>query len=222
MDSMHRLVKSLFMGGVTRRFPNLSFAVLECGVGWASILLADLVEHWEKRNLEGLAALDPASIDWSLLEAQARQYGGPLFANLSDAELRRSLEGLPAVGREPENHDDWRLLDISSEKELTSLFADHFYFGCEADDRTVAFAFSNANPAGARLRPVFSSDISHWDVSDMAQVVAEAHGLVEGGVINSNDFRDFVCRNPARLLTAQNPGFFDGTILESQVAHLLE
>lgn len=31
---MHTLVKSLFMGGVTRRFPGMGFAVLECGVGW--------------------------------------------------------------------------------------------------------------------------------------------------------------------------------------------
>ena len=40
-DSMHRLVKSLFLGGVTRRFPRLNIAVLECGVGWAAILLAE-------------------------------------------------------------------------------------------------------------------------------------------------------------------------------------
>ena len=222
MDAMHRLVKSLFMGGVTRRFPNLPFAVLECGVGWASILLADLVEHWEKRNLEGLQHLDPASIDWAALEKQAREYGGSLFAGASDEGVRRSLEELPGVGRVPENLDDWRFLEVSKESELVSLFADHFYFGCEADDRTLAFAFSKANPSGARLRPVFSSDLSHWDVTDMASVVAEAHALVREGVLTPEDFRDFVCRNPARLLMSQNPGFFDGTALESQAAQLAQ
>jgi len=220
MDAMHRLVKSLFMGGVTRRFPDLPFAVLECGVGWASILLADLVEHWEKRSLEGLERLDPAGIDWALLEKRARQYGGSLFANASEADVRASLEALPGTGRVPENLDDWRFLEVSDEADLVSLFADHFYFGCEADDRTLAFAFSKANPAGARLRPVFSSDLSHWDVRDMANVLSEAHGLVREGVLEVEDFRDFVCRNPARLLMSQNPNFFDGTVLESQATEL--
>jgi predicted TIM-barrel fold metal-dependent hydrolase len=222
MDSMHRLVKSLFLGGVTRRFPNLSFGVLECGVGWASILLADLVEHWEKRSLEGLAELDPAAIDWSLLTDYARKYGGARFANASDEELRNTLETLPAVGRVPENLDDWRFLEVESEQELVSLFADHFYFGCESDDRTLAFAFSKANPARARLRPIFSSDLSHWDVTDMAGVVTEAHGLVRKELLSPEDFRDFVCRNPARMFTAQNPGFFDGTVLESRARELTQ
>ncbi len=57
------------MGGVTTRFPRLNFAFLECGVGWAGILLADILEHWEKRNPEALTSLDPAAIDWALLEA---------------------------------------------------------------------------------------------------------------------------------------------------------
>ena len=42
---------------------------------------------------------------------------------------------------------------------------------------TVAFAFSKANMFEARLQPVFSSDISHWDVEEMNGVVDEAHGL---------------------------------------------
>src|SRR5207245_10347611 len=43
--------KALFLGGVTRRFPQLKFAFLEGGVGWACQLYADLIGHWEKRNL---------------------------------------------------------------------------------------------------------------------------------------------------------------------------
>jgi len=31
-ERMHRLCKSLFLGGVTRRFPDLNIAFLECGV----------------------------------------------------------------------------------------------------------------------------------------------------------------------------------------------
>src|SRR5262252_1860707 len=46
--------KSLFFGGVTRRFPELNFGFLEGGVGWACSLYADLIGHWEKRNREAL------------------------------------------------------------------------------------------------------------------------------------------------------------------------
>ena len=46
----HAVCKALFLGGVTRRFPSLRFAFLEGGVGWACMLLADLVGHWEKRS----------------------------------------------------------------------------------------------------------------------------------------------------------------------------
>ncbi len=68
-ERMHRLCKSLFLGGVTRRFPDLNIAFLECGVGWACSLLVDIVEHWEKRNLDALQEnLDPALVDWDLFE----------------------------------------------------------------------------------------------------------------------------------------------------------
>ena len=77
---MHHLVKSLFMGGVTRRFPDSGFAVLECGVGWAAILLNDLLDHWEKRRPEGLEPLDPAGIDWDR-------------ARSADARARRRAAG---------------------------------------------------------------------------------------------------------------------------------
>ena len=38
----------------------------------------------------------------------------------------------------PEERDDWRFLRVSSEAELVDLFAPRMYFGCEADDRTIA------------------------------------------------------------------------------------
>ncbi len=60
----HALCKALFFGGITRRFPDLNFAFLEGGVGWASMLLADLVGHWEKRNPEGLENTKPGNC-WS-------------------------------------------------------------------------------------------------------------------------------------------------------------
>ena len=39
----------------------------------------------------------------------------------------------------------------------------------------------------------------------MSEVVAEAFGLVRKGVLEEQDFREFVFENPARLLLGQNP-----------------
>src|SRR5436190_1376053 len=57
------MAKALFFGGVTRRFPELNFAFLEGGVGWACSLYADLVGHWEKRNSQALENTNPARLD---------------------------------------------------------------------------------------------------------------------------------------------------------------
>ena len=54
-DLMRPVCKSLMLGGVTRRFPDVAFAFLECGVSWAHQLLLDIVGHWEKRNVEALS-----------------------------------------------------------------------------------------------------------------------------------------------------------------------
>jgi predicted TIM-barrel fold metal-dependent hydrolase len=46
----HAVAKAIFLGGVTRRFPDLRFGFLEGGSGWACQLFADLIEHWERRG----------------------------------------------------------------------------------------------------------------------------------------------------------------------------
>src|SRR4030095_5012908 len=108
--------------------------------------------------------------------------------------------------------EEWRALGAASEEELVDLFVPHFYFGCEADDPTVAWAFdARKNPGGRRLRAMFSSDLGHWDVPDMGGILLEAHELVEDGHLSARDFRDCVFRNPVRFYTAANPDFFRGT-----------
>jgi hypothetical protein len=49
-------------------------------------------------------------------------------------------------------------------------------------------------------------------------VLAEAHELVEHGLITEDDLREFLFTNPVRLHTALNPGFFAGTVVEDAVA----
>jgi predicted TIM-barrel fold metal-dependent hydrolase len=220
-ERMNRLCKSLFMGGVTNRFPTLNIGLLECGVSWASSLLVDVVEHWEKRNIDALREqLDPSLIDWKEFEALVRAYG-PELVDAAGGGFDAAMHAVPAVGVEPADRDEFRFMGITSKQDIHDKFVPRFFFGCEADDRTIAFAFSKANAFGARMQPVFSSDISHWDVEDMAAVVDEAHGLVRKSLLTEEDFRDFVFANPAKLLAGSNPDFFAGTSVESEVASVV-
>ena len=74
------VAKALFLGGVTRRFPALNFAFLEGGVGWASMLYADLIGHWEKRNRQAIDRTNPGKLDVGKLHELARKYGSPAVA----------------------------------------------------------------------------------------------------------------------------------------------
>jgi predicted TIM-barrel fold metal-dependent hydrolase len=213
--SHESLCKSLFLGGVTNRFPRLQVGFLEGGVAWACSLYADLVGHWEKRNADEITQLDPANLDVAGVMAYVAKYG-------SD-EMRARADDIAAhlsqpSGR-PEVLDEFASVAISSVDDLRDRFVPHFYFGCEADDPLITWAFrEDVNPAGARLRPIFGSDISHWDVPDMTEPVEESYELVEKGVLTEDQFRELVFVNPARLHAGVNPDFFAGTIVESAVA----
>jgi hypothetical protein len=67
---------------------------------------------------------------------------------------------------------------------------------------------------------MFSSDLGHWDVPDMGEILLEAHELVEDGHLAPADFRDFVLTNPVRFYTAVNPDFFRGTRIEAEAARI--
>jgi predicted TIM-barrel fold metal-dependent hydrolase len=209
---MAPVARSLVLGGVTQRFPDLPFAFLESGVAWAASMLADLVEHWERRSIEGLAANDPTALDVDLLSELFVEHG------LDPTGLDRLA--LPS-GPPPDERDEWRLASVSSPEELAVRLAGNCFFGCESDDRTVAFAFSPALPFGTRLKAALSSDLGHWDTEDIARILQHAWGHVADGVLSEADFRDFVFTNPARLYLGANPRFFDGTPVEAHIPSLL-
>ena len=124
--------------------------------------------------------------------------------------------------RHPEVLDDWSLCRAETLEDVRDLFIPNFYFGCEADDPLAAWAFNaKTNPMGARLKAMMSSDIGHWDVTDMKEVVQEAYELVEDEIISEEDFRDFTFTNPATLYAAMNPEFFKGTACEAAVNRLM-
>lgn len=212
--------KALFMSGVTRRFPTLKFGFLESGVGWAADLYSGMVARWKKRNPKGLDNYNPANLNRELWLDLHQRYGGPLVqGKLEQLKERSFMAGTP---EDPSTLDDWAACGVEKAEDLKDLFVPNFYFGCEADDPLNATAFdAKMNPFGARLRAIFSSDIGHWDVPDMTEVLEEAYELVEHEVISENDFRDFVFTNPVTLWTGMNPDFFKGTVVESTVATLM-
>ena len=53
-------------------------------------------------------------------------------------------------------------------------------------------------------------------------VLEEAYELVEKELLDEDDFRDFVFTHAATLHGGMNPDFFKGTVVESEVARLLE
>jgi predicted TIM-barrel fold metal-dependent hydrolase len=208
------LCKSLFLSGVTQRFPTLRFGFLEGGVAWACSLLGDLAGHWEKRNANAISALDPDRLDVDALLALFDRYGNDrVRAGLTEL---RTFFTRPAA--RPEQLDEFAAAALTSIDDMVRRFVPNFYFGCEADDRLVTWAFNErVNAGGARLRPIFGSDISHWDVVDMTDPVREAYELVEDGLIGDTEFRELTFLNPARLHAGMNPDFFTGTVCEDAV-----
>lgn len=212
--------KALFLGGVTRRFPNVNFAFLEGGVSWACQLFADIIEHWEKRCRAGLEEVNPANLDVPALLNLAQEYGSSeLLEALRQGEGK--LEGEGATGG-ISNLDDFSACEIAQKTDLRDLFTSNFYFGCEADDRLAALAFNRQhNPMQARLHAMFGSDIGHFDVPDMSHVVPEAYELIEDGLMSDEDFRDFMFANPVRFWGKTNPDFFKGTVVEKEAEAVL-
>ncbi len=213
--------RSLFFGGAMARFPELRFAFLEGGVGWACNLLADLVGHFEKRNVEALAHYDPANLDRARLDELVDRYADGLIAERRD-RLDETLGFLSDPDEDPATLDEWASSGMGCVADIVRVFTEQCFFGCEADDPMNALAFDRRiNPEGARLRAMFASDIGHWDVPDFTAVLPEAWELVEDGLVDAEHFRDFTFGNVVRLFAGTDPGFFAGTVVADEVAELL-
>ena len=217
--------KALFLGGVTRRFPTLKFGFLEGGVGWACQLYVDLIEHWEKRKLDALEEVKPENLNVDLLRQLAESYGSQEIVDAlkeSAAPLDTAMQPYGVETGGIENLDDYSACQIEKKQDFHDLFAKNFYFGCEADDKMNALAFNRKHiPLGSQMNALFGSDIGHFDVTDMAGVLPEAYELVEDGLMDADNFRDFVVTNPVHFLADANPDFFKGTVVEKEAAAVL-
>jgi predicted TIM-barrel fold metal-dependent hydrolase len=213
------LCLSLVLGGVPKRYPDVTFAFLEGGAGWAADLLHGIEEHYEKRNAEGIANYDPSKLDRRTMGELLARYAPELIAANGD----RGGSGSAAAPSPADyaQYDEFRESLLESEDDLADMFGRQFYFGCEADDMSVYRALdAKGNPMGVRLKAFFSSDIGHWDVPDISSVLLESHQLVDKGLISDADYRDFVFTYPAGLHLSMNPHFFDGTPVESAAKEL--
>src|SRR3954468_1549197 len=214
--SSDAFAKGLVFGGVPHRFAALNVGFLECGVAWGVQLLFDLVGRWEKRGGDHIERLDPTRIDVDEWHAVVDKYGGEQFA---DELVRMSM--LAQSDNPPAERDDFPATGAREAHELAPLF-DRFFFGCEADEGTVGWAFAaDVNPFGAVLQPVLGSDLGHWDVADMRGVVPEAYELVDDGRLSADQFRAFTCDNAIHLHAQMNPDFFAGTPAEAYARRLL-
>jgi predicted TIM-barrel fold metal-dependent hydrolase len=209
--------RSIFMGGAPKRFPNLRFAFLEGGVAWASQMLADLIGHYEKRNIQSIFDLDPSRLDVEKSVELFSSFATGPMASMADRFKEFEIK-VKSTRENPDEIDDFAEAGIESVKDIVDIFTTNFFFGCEADDQLNGLAFSKTlSPHGARLNAMLASDIGHWDVPDMRGVLLEAWELVEYGQINEDDFRDFTCGNIVRMLTDLKPDFFDGTSVSEAV-----
>jgi hypothetical protein len=193
---------------------------LEGGVGWAANLLTDLVEHWAKRSRSAmLTYYAPANLAKDEARELIRKYGESTFRDhleemcrddmLSALEPGKTLEELT----EDLTEFDFDALDVSSTQELREIFRTSFAFGCEADDPMTKLAF-DPSITKTRLQAVLGSDIGHFDVTDMSQVLVEAFELVDDGLIDEAAFKEFTYTNIANIQTHLNAAMFDGTIIE--------
>jgi predicted TIM-barrel fold metal-dependent hydrolase len=221
-EANHAFAKSVFLGGVVRRHPRLNFGFMEGGVSWACQMCLDLIEHWEKRRRVGLQY--PNTTDLDELKQFIDRYGDAKLKAHADAIMDNLDAFRPDCTVEelskPEHVvDDFEASGVQSKRDIRDVFSRNFYFGCEADDRATVFAFDSR--MGVRLRPVFSSDFTHFDVPDFEDVLPEAFEMVEKGFMTEQDFREFTFSNAARLHTGTNPDFFKGTVVEQAVAEEL-
>lgn len=210
------LAKSLFLGGVLRRFPTLRVALLEGGVAVGARLYSDLVGRFEKRGPEGIAKLDVRNIDTAELARLAPRYN-PRLVGVPPERL------VPAVRSEEGGMNDFAASGVQSAKDIRDQFCTGLYWGCEGDDPLVGVAFDErVNPLGATIPTFVGSDIGHWDVPSFDHPIHEAYEQVEHGLLTSDQFEQFTFSTAVRFYAGHTNDFFAGTAVEAAAARTVK
>ena len=210
------LAKSLFLGGVLARFPELRVAILEGGAAPGAEALVTLAGNWSKRGGSAIKALDPSNLDGDLVYR--------LLVEADPSLSKYSAEQLAgrAGARMLEAHDDYAATQVSSVDDIVEQWTRGFAWGCEADDPFVGLAFdTRILPKHSTIPAFFASDLGHWDVQDFDEPLEEAYELVEHGIIDEDQLRDFLFVNPVKFYGSLNPEFFAGTAIEKEANEVL-
>ena len=206
--------KSLFMAGVTKRFPDMRFAFLEGGTAWAVSLYNDLIGHWKKRNRDEVRRYDPRRLDVEQMRTLFESHGDEVLRGLDREAVLEKLVDFRQSDEVEEMIDEWAAIGADRGEDIRDRFVPNFFFGCEADDPMNALAFdARLNGYGAKLQAIFSSDVGHWDVPDIRDVLSEAYELVDDGFLDEDEFRDFVFAHSVRLYTHLDEDFFEDTAI---------
>jgi predicted TIM-barrel fold metal-dependent hydrolase len=206
----HAVAKGIFLGGVTRRFPQLNFAFLEGGVGWGCQLFGDLIEHWERRGAPALKRMDPDKLDRNLLLSLVEQHGyGDILGVLKSRDGWPDPNAKSLTGNRAEL-DDFAACQITRKEDWVDLFAKPYYFGCEADDRMNATAFGKGNPFGSKLNAIYSSDIGHFDVIDFRDPLPRGVRAGRGRPHHRGRFPQLRLRQPGPAVGQAEPQFLQG------------
>ena len=149
-EGQHALCKSLFFGGVTRRFPDLAFAFLEGGVAWAVTLYADLSATGRSATATRSSTSTPPASTARCSPSCSARYGAPPSRGRGATGARRLAR---ARRRTRRRSTSCAACEIERAEDIRDLFVPRFFFGCEADDPLTATAFNTkVNPFGARLQ----------------------------------------------------------------------
>ncbi|MCX4091511.1 amidohydrolase family protein [Nocardia sp. alder85J] len=206
--------KSLFLGGVTTRFPGLRIALLEGGVAVGVRVYGDLVSRFEKRGRAGLDRLDPTHLDAAELHRLAGRYA-PGLTRYAPEQL------VPGTSAPDGQVDDFAASGVTSVAEIRDAFCRNFFWGCEGDDPLVGLAWDGrVNPLGATLPAMMGSDLGHWDVPSFTLPLVEAYELVEDGILTPAQFEEFVCTNAVRYYAGAGSSFFAGTAVAADVERI--
>jgi hypothetical protein len=194
-------------------------------LGLRTVVMSGVIPRGVDRDGQPRAWIDTLGhgslYDYDPVWAKCLELGvAPTFHGVGYGWGTRASAAVPAPP-DPRTSDDFADALVSKPEDLVEIFERQFFFGCEADDPLNALAFDRRLlPHGARLNAVFASDIGHWDVPDMREVLPEAWELVEDGRLGLDEFRDFSFGNVVRMLTDVRPDFFEGTAVADAVRGL--
>ena len=117
--------------------------------------------------------------------------------------------------QEPGALDDFAAAGIQKVEDIRDRFVPNFYFGSEADDPTIAYAFNKkVNPLGVQMEAGYDVSVS---IPDLTKVLSDTWSLVERGALTEENFRDLVFTHPYNFFAGKNPAFFNGTAVEKKL-----